>query len=180
MQGTEVNPGKMHRDGLARVIRAIPSAPHSTYMLFSFLSTLLVIVIIHIHVHIHRCCRLTLRPRFDGSSPHSFGTGVSGAVARSWYSVSHTHIPTCTCTCTYPYHHHRAHHRVYHHHLAHHHHHSTGIVLVMLIIYGAMNLIPPFERFFQADDVTIAYPFTTHETVPTWLLFVRAVVGLSC
>lgn len=41
---------------------------------------------------------------------------------------------------------------------------------------GAINWIHPFNRPFSPVDLSISFPFKKHETIPTWLLMVIALV----
>ncbi|PSR78243.1 PAP2 superfamily-domain-containing protein [Coniella lustricola] len=50
------------------------------------------------------------------------------------------------------------------------------IVLVLLGVAGFLNGHAPNRRPFSLEDPTISFPYTVHETVPSWLLITLSVV----
>lgn len=46
------------------------------------------------------------------------------------------------------------------------------LVIMMTVVFFAIDVIPPFHREFSVQDKTIMYPYTVHETVPAWSLVV--------
>lgn len=52
------------------------------------------------------------------------------------------------------------------------------IVLTALVLFLFLeHAIQPFHRMFSLSDETIMFPYTEHERVPVWLLFLYAFVG---
>jgi len=50
-----------------------------------------------------------------------------------------------------------------------------ALYVVAAILYAVCEFVlQPVTRVFNPNDPTLQYPFTEHETVPTWLLFVSA------
>lgn len=46
------------------------------------------------------------------------------------------------------------------------------LVLIMAIVFFAIDFIPPFHREFSINDTSIMHTYTVNETVPVWLLMV--------
>lgn len=50
------------------------------------------------------------------------------------------------------------------------------VILAIAAVGGGWEYIEPFHRPFSVVDLGISYPFEKHETIPTWLLVVVALV----
>lgn len=48
------------------------------------------------------------------------------------------------------------------------------LVIVMIIIFFAIDIIPPFHREFSINDTSLMHTFAVKESVPVWLLIVSA------
>jgi branched-subunit amino acid transport protein AzlD len=46
------------------------------------------------------------------------------------------------------------------------------LVVIMTVVFFAIDKITPFHRMFSVEDKTIMFPYTEHESVPVWLLLV--------
>lgn len=46
------------------------------------------------------------------------------------------------------------------------------LVIIMTVVFFAIDNITPFHRQFSIHDKTIMFPYAEHERVPVWLLLV--------
>lgn len=46
------------------------------------------------------------------------------------------------------------------------------LVVIMTVVFFAIDKITPFHRMFSIEDKTIMFPYTEHERVPVWALAV--------
>lgn len=51
------------------------------------------------------------------------------------------------------------------------------LVVIMAIIFFAIDIIPPFHREFSINDTSIMHKYTENESVPVWLLMVVFICG---
>ncbi|KAI8885896.1 PAP2-domain-containing protein [Backusella circina FSU 941] len=52
-----------------------------------------------------------------------------------------------------------------------------ALVVIMTVVFFAIDKIPPFHRHFSIEDKTIMFPYTENEAVPIWSLGVICVLG---
>ncbi|KAF2240487.1 acid phosphatase/Vanadium-dependent haloperoxidase [Trematosphaeria pertusa] len=50
------------------------------------------------------------------------------------------------------------------------------VIIAIAAVGGGWNYLTPFHRPFSPVDLNISYPFEVHETIPTWLLVLCALV----
>lgn len=46
------------------------------------------------------------------------------------------------------------------------------LVVIMAIVFFAIDIIPPFHREFSINDTSLMHKYTVNESVPVWLLMV--------
>lgn len=46
------------------------------------------------------------------------------------------------------------------------------LVVLMAIVFFAIDIIPPFHREFSITDTSLMHEYTVNESVPVWLLMV--------
>lgn len=46
------------------------------------------------------------------------------------------------------------------------------LVIIMTVVFFAIDKVTPFHRQFSINDKTIMFPYAEHERVPVWLLLV--------
>ncbi|KAI8876770.1 PAP2-domain-containing protein [Backusella circina FSU 941] len=51
------------------------------------------------------------------------------------------------------------------------------LVVIMTVVFFAIDKITPFHRMFSVEDKTIMFPYTENESVPVWLLLVICFVA---
>ncbi|KAI9314755.1 phosphatidic acid phosphatase type 2/haloperoxidase, partial [Dichotomocladium elegans] len=51
------------------------------------------------------------------------------------------------------------------------------LVLIMTIVFFAIDVIPPFHREFSLDDKALMHSFTENETIPAWNLVLICLAG---
>jgi len=49
--------------------------------------------------------------------------------------------------------------------------------LVLIAIFGALDNIPGYKREFSLEDTSLKHPYTLHERVPNWALYIIAVLA---
>ncbi|CAO3627308.1 unnamed protein product [Mucor hiemalis] len=50
------------------------------------------------------------------------------------------------------------------------------LVVIMAIVFFAIDIIPPFHREFSINDTSLMHKYTVNESVPVWLLMVVAIL----
>lgn len=50
------------------------------------------------------------------------------------------------------------------------------VIIAIAAVGGGWEYLKPFHRPFSLVDLSISYPFERHETIPTWLLIVVALI----
>jgi diacylglycerol diphosphate phosphatase/phosphatidate phosphatase len=46
------------------------------------------------------------------------------------------------------------------------------LVIIMTVVFFAIDKVTPFHRQFSINDKTIMFPYAEHERVPVWLLLI--------